>query len=125
LDSLGNKARHKRHIQIAIPVPLDVDSLRYIKLYSQVFAGTGTESTYVVAQYALSSFDSSGTWKLAYKDKDSSNAVTLTAITLETASAVTPGSGKVYLLVTYASADGHDTWARSYDLLAVWHRRSY
>lgn len=121
-DTTGTTLR-RRHLQVAIPVPMDADTVYDVALSYRVFDGTGGESTYVRLKWSTTPFDSTNIFKTAYTEIDSTNGTTFDTLSAAYARTSVSRGSKIYALVTGLLYDKHVTWIRCYDLIMTYHRR--
>lgn len=121
-DTTGTTPR-RRHLQVAIPVPMDADTIYDVALSYRVFDGTGGESTYVRLKWSTTPFDSTNIFKTAYTEIDSTNGTTFDTLSAAYARTSVSRGSKIYALVTGLLYDKHVTWIRCYDLIMTYHRR--
>lgn len=121
-DTTGTTPR-RRHLQVAIPVPMDADTVYDVALSYRVFDGTGGESTYVRLKWSTTPFDSTNIFKTAYTELDSTNGTTFDTLSAAYARTSVSRGSKIYALVTGLLYDKHVTWIRCYDLIMTYHRR--
>lgn len=121
-DTTGTTPR-RRHLQVAIPVPMDADTVYDVALSYRVFDGAGGESTYVRLKWSTTPFDSTNIFKTAYTELDSTNGTTFDTLSAAYARTSVSRGSKIYALVTGLLYDKHVTWIRCYDLIMTYHRR--
>ena len=123
LTDTTSSALRRRHMQIAIPVPMDADTIYDVALAFRVYDGAGGESTYVRLKWSTTPFDSTNAFKVAYTERDSSNSTTFDTLSAAYSRTAVSRGSKIYALVTGLLWDKHVTWIRCYDVIMTYHRR--